>query len=322
MEDVLLTRRGLLAVAAGALAAGTGGSANAGNCLRIPPPTGMVRLRDGRRVAYAEYGNPTGSRVVIYHHGQPCCRLEAGVLLPALARRPDVRLIAFDRPGVGASDPVRHPSFESWACDLTACADALRLGRFGLTGISAGTPFALAAAIRLRDRVTAVSLGCPAAEITRGHRHDLGEGVRGWRAVSATPLLAAAGLNAQKRQVERCPRSLVRIIQPLTPDEERGFDDPDTLRFAAGVFTESMRNGAMGVVSELQLLARPWGLPLADVRVPVSVFHGALDRRARPWMAEELAARLPTATRYLTPTDGHLSLPKNMAGPLLDAAAG
>jgi pimeloyl-ACP methyl ester carboxylesterase len=223
---------------------------------------------------------------------------------------------------MGGSDPVRCPSFESWACDLAACADALRLGRFGLTGTSAGTPFLLAAALRLGDRVTAVSVGSPAAEITPGHRLDPGAGPRGWRVAAAAPLIAAAGLKAMKRQVERCPRSLVRFAQPLTPDEERGFDDPDNLRLAAAVFTEAMRNGAMGVVNELQLLARPWGLPLADVRVAVSIFHGGLDRRAPPWMAEELAARLPTAIRYRTPTDGHLSMPKNMGRELLDAAIG
>src|SRR5262249_33763619 len=58
---------------------------------------GYVRLSDGRRLAYAEYGNPAGTVVVFYHHGLPSSRLEAEVFAPALANHPNVRLIAFDR---------------------------------------------------------------------------------------------------------------------------------------------------------------------------------------------------------------------------------
>src|SRR5687768_1853344 len=58
----------------------------------------FVRLPDGRRVAYTEYGNPAGAVVVFYNHGLPSSRREAEVLAPALPAHPNMRLVAFDRP--------------------------------------------------------------------------------------------------------------------------------------------------------------------------------------------------------------------------------
>ena len=56
---------------------------------------------DGRRVAYATYGDPEG-RPVVFCHGTPGSRLLAR-LLDAPATRRGVRVLAPDRPGVGES---------------------------------------------------------------------------------------------------------------------------------------------------------------------------------------------------------------------------
>lgn len=56
-------------------------------------PSLVVRLPDGRSIAVEEYGDPIGP-VMLYFHGWPASRLEAG-LIPDLP----VRLLALDRPG-------------------------------------------------------------------------------------------------------------------------------------------------------------------------------------------------------------------------------
>lgn len=56
---------------------------------------------DGRRIAYAEWGDAAGTPVV-YCHGLPGPRLEAR-LADAPTRLPGMRLIAPDRPGFGLS---------------------------------------------------------------------------------------------------------------------------------------------------------------------------------------------------------------------------
>src|SRR5438132_5227254 len=126
-----ISRREFLAASAVVATSLVTPSGNASTCCEQPA---SVRLPDGRRLAYTEYGNPAGKVVVFYHHGLPSSRLEAEVFAPARANFPDVRLIAFDRPGVGASDRVANPSYYGWAHDLAACADALGVSRFAPTG--------------------------------------------------------------------------------------------------------------------------------------------------------------------------------------------
>src|SRR5262249_10619665 len=119
----------------------------------VQRPTGIVQLPDGRRLAFAEYGDPAGTQVVIHHHGFSSCRLEGEVFLDALRQRPGVRLLVLDRPGVGQSDPNPNLTFLSWPMDLAAFADAMGIKQFGLTSISGGAPYALATARAMPDRV-------------------------------------------------------------------------------------------------------------------------------------------------------------------------
>ena len=64
-----------------------------------------VRLRDGRTVAYAQYGAPDGV-VIVNAHGGLACRLDVAAADDA-ARAAGVRLISPDRPGIGGSDACR-----------------------------------------------------------------------------------------------------------------------------------------------------------------------------------------------------------------------
>lgn len=61
-----------------------------------------IRLRDGRKLGYAEYGDPNG-RPVFHFHGYPGSRLE-GRTATKITNFAGVRLIATDRPGMGLSD--------------------------------------------------------------------------------------------------------------------------------------------------------------------------------------------------------------------------
>lgn len=60
-----------------------------------------VRLKDGRTLAYCEYGLPDG-KPVLFFHGHPGSRLEFSVFDPGdLASELGLRIIAADRPGHG-----------------------------------------------------------------------------------------------------------------------------------------------------------------------------------------------------------------------------
>lgn len=61
----------------------------------------VIRLRDGRRLSYAQYGDP-GGFPILSAHGGLACRLDVAAA-GSIAESCGVRLIAPDRPGVGRS---------------------------------------------------------------------------------------------------------------------------------------------------------------------------------------------------------------------------
>lgn len=295
-------------------------AAFSGAPIRSAPATagGCIRLPDGRRLAYAEYGNPAGSKVVVHHHGLPDSRREAEVFLTALCACPDVRLISFDRPGFGDSDPVACRSFCGWVPDLVAALDSLGVSRFAVTAISAGTPYALAAAIALPDRVTRVALASAAGE------HKLGR----WNGTAApfhrlchtAPRVAADLMAKLARRTEQTRQAVLEIARPLAPAERQLFADPVAVEFAATVLLNGLKQGPAAAVQEGALFARPWGLPLNRVVASVTFWHGVSDHISPPWKPELLARTIRCVSFNLSQGDGHFSLPHTRAAELLAAA--
>jgi len=115
-----------------------------------------IELRDGRALAYAEYGVSSGS-VLLYFHGGADSRLEAKFLsMPA--ERAGIRLIGIDRPGMGRSTFKAGRRVVDWPDDVVELADALRIERFAVVGISGGGPYALACAYKIPDRLIACGI--------------------------------------------------------------------------------------------------------------------------------------------------------------------
>ena len=96
-----------------------------------PRADAMITLADGRPLAYCEWGNPSGSPVLLAHGG-PGSRL----LCPDqdATAAAGVRLLTVDRPGYGVSAARPDPTLLGWADDVQALADRLGLERFAVVG--------------------------------------------------------------------------------------------------------------------------------------------------------------------------------------------
>ena len=118
--------------------------------------TDVVILRDGRELAYDQYGDPAGFPVLSCHGGMSS-RLDAAPADGAALAK-GVRLISPDRPGMGLSTYQPGRRLLDWPEDVRELTESLGIERFAVMGWSAGGPYAAACAARLGDRVTAAAL--------------------------------------------------------------------------------------------------------------------------------------------------------------------
>lgn len=267
-----------------------------------------IQLPDGRRLAYVECGDPSGHPTMFFH-GVPGSRLQA-MLAAQVAAAAGVRLIAPDRPGVGASDfqPRRH--LLDWPADVLQLADHLGLARFSVLGVSGGGPYALACAHAIPERLDAVGVVSGIAPLDDNAMLD------GMQLANKTVL----------RIAKRAPGLLRGLLQPAIA--MRAFPD-HTVRLLAVTFgepdgevlrrpvvrhqmavalAESLRQGVAGNVDEVLILARPWGFAPEDVSARLHLWHGGRDRVVPPSHCRYLQERLPWSDCQFHPGDGHFSL--------------
>ncbi len=88
----------------------------------------VLLLSDGRRLGFAEYGDPAGIPVLAFH-GMPGSRFMFR-LAHEPADRLGLRLVAPDRPGFGLSDFLPNRTLASWGSDMRDLADSLGLNSF------------------------------------------------------------------------------------------------------------------------------------------------------------------------------------------------
>lgn len=83
-------------------------------------------------------------------------------------------------------------------------------------------------------------------------------------------------------------------------------------------FCNAMRSGMSGLWEDGQPYSTPWPFQTAEIRQPLTLWHGAQDRNFAIAGAAALAAQIPHA-RFVATEDGHYSILSNQAGPVLEA---
>jgi pimeloyl-ACP methyl ester carboxylesterase len=265
-----------------------------------------IKLADGRALGYAEFGDPSG-RPVFFFHGFPASRLE-GIALDAPARTVGVRLIVPDRPGFGLSDPKRGRSFTDWPDDVIQLAVHLGIYDFAVLGTSGGSPYVVACADHISERLTAAGIVSGISPLhNRAVRLTMNPDQRRmFVSVARFPWLARRMLARSMQEVQADFPSVLRQMAAERPDVDKSVlerqDIKDMLRTN---LTEAFRQGVAGAAQELGLYPGSWHLALTNVAYPIQIWQGRRDVITPPSMAEELASLLPhTLTRWY-PNEGH-----------------
>lgn len=261
----------------------------------------VITLADGRRLRWHGFGDPDGSPV-IYTAGTPVSGL-GGATYDELARAAGLRWISPDKPGYGGSDYHRQRTLTSWAGDLAALAGHLGLDRFALAGESGGAPFTLAAAHALAGRVSIAVLIASGGPISPAEMTGMKTRIRVmvWLARHA-PALNAVQIAAMRREVVNPARQERALQRDLAGAPEAAHA---ALRIEYEAVADALRPGWRATVQELGITKRPWPFPLSEVKTPVHLWHGELDRNAPIAYARRLARELPDATLHVSESSGH-----------------
>ena len=271
-------------------------------------PTGSslreIRLDDGRRLSYVDLGDPEGTPV-IWCHGGLSSRLDA---LPGeqAALSLGVRLVAPDRPGVGASDRREGRTLLDWPTDVAALADSLSLTRVAVIGWSLGGPFAAACAYAMPERVAA--LGLVAACIPYdwdGMLEEINPMDRRFmqRSSSRTASLRAT-FTAMRLAARHAPTAFTRASSRGLPASARAPLQGQAGRWFAGAVAEGLRDPG-GVVDEYRIMAAPWGFDPAAINIPTFLWQGTDDSLVPAAWAGRLAAAVPGSSLAVVDGAGH-----------------
>ncbi|WP_421706693.1 alpha/beta fold hydrolase [Algihabitans sp.] len=270
----------------------------------------LLVLPDGRKLAFLDWGDPTGFPV-FYFHGTPSSRLE-GAFADAAARRHGFRLIATDRPGFGRSDFQPGRRFGDWPRDVSALADHLGLDDFGVAGHSGAGPHLFACGAFLAPaRLRFIGALGP------------------WGPV-ASPAMTA-DLNALDRFYLRLSRHLPWVMRaafaPLgwgatywpglffgvmrasvSPADKAALSDKALLGVFRRMEREAFRQGSRGAAHEALIAFRPWDFDLAQVAVPTHIWLGEEDIFVPVAMGRHIERSIPDASLRLVPGKGHFNI--------------
>ncbi|WP_232665535.1 alpha/beta fold hydrolase [Pseudonocardia sp. TRM90224] len=261
-----------------------------------PQRLGETELPDGRLMGWAEWGPEDGIPVLLVPGAATSRLLGVGAGVP---ERVGVRIVAVDRPGLGASTPLPGRTFADFADDVRQLMQRRGLGRPPVIGSSQGAPFVLAcAAAGITGPVAIVSgadeVALPAfAEALPPHLRSLVD------MVATDPDAAEAGFAGLDAD------AMLKLVHDASPASDLGvYTSPDFHAAYRAAMDDAFRQGPAGYARDTVLAMGRWPFDLAAIRVPVQLWYGEEDTSHSPDHGATLASRIPTATRRLVPGIG------------------
>jgi len=282
-----------------------------------------IKLHDDITIGYAELGDPAG-KPVLHFHGMPSSRLEiTRAVFDEAASRLGVRIIAIDRPGYGVSD-FRPYRIVDWPYMVSEFADRLGLDKFAVMGISSGPKYAAACAWKLPGRVSAAALisanapiQAPEAAQAMASQDRLLYTLARYAPWLMRLLLSYIAANARKD-----PKSVLSLFSELCEADRALLTAPGGLQWLSEMVLGAFQQGTRGVAWDWKLEAQPWGFPLAEIRVPVDMWHGESDTLVPLANGKYLAQAIPGCQAHYVPGEGHMSLLSNYFEEIVGAMMG
>ena len=276
---------------------------------RVNDSSASLTLPDGRKIGYAQYGDPDGKPIICLH-GILGSRLE-NALFDANAKELGARIIGIERPGIGLSSPDPRPLREKrvldHASDVELLAEHLQLEEYAVIGTSGGGPYALGCAHALpsaagKPRLRAVSVvtglglrdmsqSWPAPLVFLNKHLDL-RWLLKW-IITRGPewnldLSDDERMDAMRKNFD------VNKAHPADLETARNPKFPDWMRLFLYSSRQAVCQGWQGFLDDSAILSADPGFRVEDIRpdLPIHLWYGTDDTNVSPKAGEETAQRL------------------------------
>ena len=240
---------------------------------------GTVRRAGGRALFWRANGEPH-QQVVLWLHGSTGSSLSAPVL-------PGFRVLAYDRPGFGRSDPLVRRSLLSDADDCVSLLDAHGASDAVVLAYSGGAAVAYTLAARHRRLARALA-------------------VLSGTVPPATPPPDPAQLRQIAEALEADPAAAVGSLATDAPPDDLLYLTECGTEGLAAAAREAFSQGSAGWMQEVQIVRTAWPVAGSDVRVPVVLWHGEQDVAVPLNEVEAWHRSLPDSSLRAEPHAGHL----------------
>jgi len=285
-----------------------------------PPYLHFVLLPDGRRISYAEYGDPEGFPVFVLQSFMQARVGHSPELIP-LHFKHKIRILVVDRPGYGSSDSA-PPGYTSlmFARELDNLATAIGISEYGLVGISAGGIYAMAAAHEIpADRLKVVVLLSPAppdpnqGDISDECYHPILDPLKslGFQVPIATRL----AMNVVRWYIFFWYPELAfpaEMMDWAFSEQELGhFVREGIWETFCNATLEAFRPGVDGILNDVQQISADWSFQIADLNSKPSkhnilIFHGEKDTLVPVGCAVHYSQKIPHIKKtVIYPHSGH-----------------
>lgn len=267
----------------------------------------IFQLKDGRNLAYQEYGDNEGEPV-FHCHSVLGSRLELALNADKISREKSVRLIVLDRPGFGASDPNPSSSFINWSNDLIQLADYLNIKNFSLTGYAMGGQYALACAYQFPDRVKRVALigvGMP-AETAEDYEQMVPLYRMNTRLARYLPkVYKLLGSVLVKGVLSDPEKFFTELSEKLDTADQEIMNQEDFKINMFASLQEGFKQGGKATSRDIIQLMQDWEFKLDNILVDFDIWYGDCDHHVPYILSEKFRPLLKNSKFFPLKEQGH-----------------
>jgi len=266
---------------------------------------GILKLRDGREMAWRWWGEP-GGKPLLRIQGTPSSRIQRNPDESVL-RDSGARYLMADRPGYGGSTRKRGRGIADVADDYAELLQSHGLQRVPAMGTSGGGPHVLALAARHPEMVSAITVVVGGTPLEPDEVDKLvGVNAKGY-ALAEQGWEPLHEFLAQIRERLMSDEGMQGVLADAPETDRKIMSDPEWQKMSRENLAETLRQGAEGWADESLAMHGKWDFDPAEIKASVTWWHGDDDMNAPLSAARRVVAQLRKVDLRIWHDEGHFA---------------